>query len=108
RPRVSRSVSVPAADADLHEVLWVTVREPDVVHMTVITMGGDGSLVRSPEPGCGMHAFIHILFLDVDVAVDMDDADIAVDMRRDAPNVREAKTVVASADDWKDAGGIDV
>src|SRR5262249_494620 len=108
RHRGSRSVAVPAADADLHEVLWVTVREPDVVHMTVITMGGDGSLVRSPEPGCGMHAFIHILFLDVDVAIDMDDADIAVDMRRDPTDIWKAETVVAAANDGKHARGVDV
>ena len=42
------------------------------------------AFMRGPEPGRRVHPLIHILFLDIDVAVDMDDADIAVDMGRDA------------------------
>jgi hypothetical protein len=41
--------------------------------------------------------------LDIDVAVDVNDADIAVDMRSDASNVRKTETVIAPANDWKNA-----
>src|SRR6185437_4380457 len=97
----SRPVAVPAPDADLHKILWVAVRQPDVMHVTVVTVSRDGPLVRGPEPGRGMHPLIHVLFLNIDMSVDMDDADVAVDVRRDAPNVRKTEAVVASANDGK-------
>ena len=43
----------------------------------------DRAFMRRPEPRRRVHPLIHILLLDIDMAVDMDDADIAVDMRRD-------------------------
>ena len=55
-----------------------------------------------------MHSLIHILFLDIDMAVDMNDADIAVDMRRDSAHIGEAEAVIAAADDRKHTRGIDV
>jgi hypothetical protein len=71
-------------------------------------MGVVGALVRRPEPRRGVHPLIHILFLDIDMAVDMDDADIAVDMRSDAAHIGEAQAVVAAADDRKHARGKDM
>ncbi len=61
--------------------------------------------MRRPIPRRGMHPFIHILFLDIQVAIDMDDSDITVDVRSNASNVREAKAVIATADHRESAGG---
>ena len=106
--RSARPVAVPAADADLHQVLRMAVRQADVMHVAVIAMRGDRALMRGPEPGSRVHPLVHILLLDIDVAVDMDDADIAVDMRRDPADIGKAEAVVAAADDGKHAGGVDV
>jgi hypothetical protein len=78
------------------------------MHVAVIAMCGDGALMRGPEPGRRVHPLIHILLLDIDVAVDMDDADIAVDIRRDPAHVGKAEAVVAAADDREHAGGVDM
>src|SRR4029077_1181721 len=67
-----------------------------------------GALMRGPEPGRRVHPLIHILLLDIDVAVDMDDADIAVDMRRDPAHIGKAEAVIAAADDGEHAGGVDM
>src|SRR5262245_46458334 len=104
----SRPVTVPAADADLNQVLRMAVRQANVVHVAVIAMGGDRALVRGPEPGRRVHPLIHILLLDIDVAIDMDDADIAVDMWRDAAHIGKAEAMVAATDDGEHACGINV
>jgi hypothetical protein len=101
-------VSVPTANADLHQILGMAIRQSHVVHVAVIPMRGAGAFVRGPKPRRRVHPLVHILLLDVDMAVDVDDADIAVDMRRNAANVRKAEAVVAAADDRKDAGRVDV
>ena len=62
-----------------------------------------GAFMGGPEPGRRVHPLIHILLLDIDVAIDMDDADIAVDMRRDAAHIGKAEAVVAAADDGEHA-----
>jgi hypothetical protein len=38
----------------------------------------------------GVHPLVHVTFLDVDVAVEVDDADVALDVLRDRPDVRVA------------------
>ena len=78
------------------------------MHVAVIAMRGDGAFMRGPEPRRRVHPLIHILLLDIDVAVDMDDADIAVDMRRDPAHIGKAEAVVAAADDGKHACGVDM
>ena len=93
----SRPVAVSAPDADLHKILWVAVRQPNVMHVTVVTVSCDGPLVRGPEPGRCMHPLIHILFLNIDVSIYVDDAHVAIDVRSDTPNIRKTEAVVASA-----------
>jgi hypothetical protein len=55
-----------------------------------------------------MHPLIHILFLDIDVSVDVNDADIAINVGGDAADIRKAQTVVAAAYDGKYARRIDM
>ena len=50
-----------------------------------------------------MHPLVHVTFLDVDVPVEVDDADLAVDVRRDRPDVRVTDRMVAAENDRKDA-----
>ena len=98
----ARPVAVPAADPDLHQVLWMAIGQADIVHMAVVAMRGDAALMGGPEPGRRVHPLIHILLLDIDMAIDVDDADIAVDMRCDPPDIGKAEAVIAAANDRKD------
>src|SRR5213593_5235955 len=86
----------------------MAVRQSDVMHMAVVAMGRHGSFVRSPEPWSGMHSLIHILFLDIDMAVDVNDADIAIDMRGDPTDIGKAQAMVAAADDGEHARRVNV
>src|SRR5262245_151482 len=86
----------------------MAVRQADVMTMAVVAMRGEGAFMRGPEPWRRVHPLIHILLLDIDVAVDMDDADIAVDMRCDPTHVRKAEAMVAATDDGEHACGINV
>ena len=52
-----------------------------------------------------MHAFVEILFLDVDVAIEMDDADPLVGALRDAADARESDRVIAAEHDRQRARG---
>src|SRR5262249_35794404 len=71
-------------------------------------MGGRGRLVGRPVPGRRVHPLVHVLLLDIQVAVDVDDADIAVYMRRDTTHVRKSEAMVAAADYREGARGVDV
>src|SRR5690348_10312373 len=66
------------------------------------------ALMRGPEPRRRVHALIHILLLDIDVTLDVNDAHVTVDVRGDAAYVREAQAVIAAADDGKYSGRIDM
>ena len=70
---------LPAADAELHEVGGRHVRQ-----------------VGRPVPGRGVHALVQVLLLDVDVAVEMDDADALGRALGDAAHAGEADRVVAA------------
>ena len=78
------------------------------MHVAVIAVGRHRAFVGGPEPRRRVHALIHILFLDVDMAVDVDDADIAVDMWSDAADIGEAEAMVAAADDGKYTRRVDM
>ena len=53
------------------------------------------------EPGCAMHPLVHVCLQDVDVAVQMDDADVAIDVGRNAAHIGVADGVVAAQDDGR-------
>ena len=60
--------------------------------------------VGRPEPRRGVHALVEILFLDVDVAVEMDDADPLRRALRDAAHAGKADRVIAAEHDRQRAG----
>ena len=70
---------LPAADPDLHEVGRRRIRD-----------------VRRVKPRRRVHAFVEICLLGIDVAVEMDDADRAVDPRRQPADRGIADRVVAA------------
>ena len=78
---------LPAADAELHEVRRRDVRQ-----------------VGRPVPGRRVHALVEVLFLDVDVAVEMDDADALRGALRDAAHAGKADRMVAAQHDRQRAG----
>ena len=82
---------LPAADADLHEVFGRHVRD-----------------VRRVEPRRRVHALVEVGLLRVDVAVEVDDAEVARHVLRDAAHRRIADRVVATEDDREGAAGVDV
>ncbi len=51
-----------------------------------------------------MHALVEILFLDVDVAVEMDDADLLVGTLRDAAHAGKTDRMIAAEHDRQRAG----
>ena len=53
------------------------------------------------EPGRGVHAFIQIFFLNVDMAVEMDDADALGCALRNAAHAGEADRMIAANHDWQ-------
>src|SRR5690606_10846456 len=101
-------VPVPSANSDLDQILGMTIRQTDIVHVAVVAMGGGGAFMRRPEPRRRMHSFIHILFLDIDVPVDVNDADVAVDVRGDAADIGKAEAVIAPANDREHARRVDM
>src|SRR5262249_54282522 len=104
----TRPRPVPAADAHLNQVRRVAVPQPDIVHVAVVAVRGRGRLVRRPVPGRGVHPLIHVLLLDVEVPVDVDDADIAVDVGRHAAHNGNPRGMVAPAYDREGARRVDV
>ena len=101
-------VAIPATDSNLNQVFGMAVRQADIVHVTVVAMRMCRPLVGRPEPRGGMHALVHVLFLDVDMPVDMDDAHIPINVGRYSADIGEAEAVIATADDRKYTGRIDV
>ena len=87
----ARPRRLPAADADLHEVLRGHV--------------GD---VRGVEPRRRVHALVEVGLLRVDVAVEVDDAELAVEVLRHAAHRRVADGVVAAEHDGEGAALVDV
>lgn len=63
--------AVPAANRDLHEVGRPHVRD-----------------IRGMEEMGGVHSLIHVALLDIDMPIEVDDPEIAVDERRNAADVR--------------------
>ena len=55
------------------------------------------------EPRRCVHPLVHVALLDVQVSIQVDDPDAAVDVRRDPANVRVADRVVAAEDDREDS-----
>ena len=82
---------LPAADAELHQIGRRDVRQ-----------------VGRPVPGRGVHALVEVLFLDVDVAVEMDDADALRGHVGDAAHAGKADRMVAAQHDRQRAGRGDV
>ncbi len=88
----ARPGRLPAADTDLHEVLRRHVRD-----------------VRGVEPGRRVHALVEVGLLRVDVAVEVDDAEVpAVEVLRHTSHGREADRVVAAEHDRERAARVDV
>ena len=102
------AIAVPAANSDLHQVLRMAIRQTHIVHMAMVAMRGVTAFMSRPKPGRGMHPLIHILLLDIDVAVDMDDADVAVDVRSDATDIGKSEAMIAAADDREHTGRVNV
>ena len=59
------------------------------------------------EPRRRVHPLVHVTLLDVQMAIEMDDPDAAVDVWRDGADVRVSDRVVAAEDDREDALGDD-
>ena len=78
---------LPAADAELHQIGRRHVGQ-----------------VGRPVPGRGVHALVEILLLDVDVAVEMDDADALRRALRDAAHAGKADRVIAAEHQRQRAG----
>ena len=78
--------SLPPADTDLHEVRCRSV--------------GD---VCGVEPRCRVHPFVEIEFLSVDVAVEVDDADVPVDVGGESTDGWVANGMVATENHWENA-----
>ena len=79
----ARARRLPAADADLHQVL-----------------GRDVGQVGGVEPRRGVHPLVQVGLLGVDVAVEVDDAEVAaVQVLGDAAGGRVADGVVAAEHD---------
>ena len=78
----ARPRRLPAADADLHQV----------GRGRVLDVGG-------VEPRRGVHPLVEVGFLRVDVSVEVDDADVAVHVRRQSADRREADGVIAAEHD---------
>ena len=56
----------------------------------------------------GMHPLIHVAFLNVNVPVEVDDPEVAVDKRRDPADIRIRNRVVTPNHDRKASTGEDV
>ncbi len=82
---------LPAADADLHQV----------GRRRVLDVGG-------VEPRRGVHPLVQVELLGVHVPVEVDDPDVAVEVRREPPDRRVADRMVAAQHDREDAVGDDV
>src|SRR5262245_19293813 len=106
--RGARAISIPAANSNLHQVFRVAVRQADVVHVTMITMRVCRALVSRPEPRGGMHTLVHVLLLNVDMPIDVDDTDIALNMWRDPAHIGETEAVITATDYWEYARSVDV
>ena len=71
------------------------------MHVAMIAMRCVGALVGRPEPRRRVHPLVEdLFFLNVDMAIDVNDADVAVDVRR-YPEVGKYEAVVSAADDRK-------
>jgi len=82
---------LPATDADLDQV------------------GGRGILdVGGVEPGRGVHPLVEVGLLGVDVAVEVDDADVPVEVRRQTADRRETDRVISAQHHGHRAGLRDV
>ena len=77
------------------------------MHMTMVVMRCVSvytlMIIGGPEPGGGMHSLIHIHILHINVAVDMDDADVTVYMGCDSPHVRVTQTMITTTDNREGA-----
>src|SRR5258706_1892088 len=79
--------AIPATDADLDEV-----------------RSGHVGQLGGVEPWCRVHPLIHVPFLDVDVPVQVDDANLPVYVRSEATDIRVSNGVVTPDDHRKYSG----
>jgi hypothetical protein len=55
-----------------------------------------------------MHTLVHVLLLNVDMPIDVDDTDIALNMRGDPAHIGEAEAMITATDYWEYARSVDV
>ena len=74
----------------------------------ILYLGFDVGQVGGVEVGCGVHPFIHILFLDIGVSIDVNDTDILGGDTGNSTDGWESNTVVSTQNDGHGTGTGDV